>query len=93
MAQNNGSHGPTSPSTQTKVYHHFDLTDINAILKPEESFDNEVIEELDDSGMQEICFSMISNEGNVYIFEASDVKERNYVVDSLQLVLSRLAYV
>lgn len=83
----NGSAGQPTKN----VYHHFDLGEINSVLKPDENLDE--MEGADNDDMDQNCFSLITNESHVYIFEAANMKQRNYVVEALQLVVSRLAFV
>lgn len=101
VARDNGTH------SNANIYQHFDLSEIDSILKPEENgnaddnnnYDEEhsleqgIDPDNDENEMEHVCFSIITKAGQVFIFEASSDKQRNFVVDSLQLVVSRLAFV
>merc|ERR1712125_244495 len=104
-------------SDKQQIYHHFDLNEIDSVLKPEENQpveddksnslggiteedededddnETEANNDVEEMEMEQICFSLITKEGSVYIFEAMNMKQRNFVVDSLNMVLSRLAFV
>lgn len=76
---------PASPQNNENEYFSDDDTIFN--------FDGCENDEKDDNSndMEQICFSITSIEGEVFLFEASDRKTRNYIVDNLNLVLSRMS--
>jgi len=89
VARDNASH------SNTNVYQHLDLNEIDSILMPEDhnSDEEENNVEEEENEMEQVCFSLITKAGTVYIFEALDDRQRNFVVESLQIVVSRLAFV
>lgn len=80
------------------IYNHFDLADIDSVLKPDQRDDPEQLQppldqEQTNTEMEQVCFSVITKAGDVFLFEASTQRQRDYVVDSLVMVISRLSFV